>query len=64
MSEGFKCDSELLHPQDGVIFVLNQGVRLERPVAKALEAKEASSVQRQKHSARTSAQEFHSDFLT
>ena len=39
MSDGFRCVSELLKPHDGVLFVLSQGVGVERPVVKALEAK-------------------------
>ena len=40
MFDGFLCDSELLRPQHGVLFVLSQGVGVERPVAIALETKE------------------------
>jgi hypothetical protein len=40
MFHGFLCDSELLKPQDGFLFVLSQGVGVERTVAIALEAKE------------------------
>lgn len=41
----FLCDSGLLKPQDGVLFVLSQGVGVERPVAIALEAKEGLQLQ-------------------
>lgn len=60
-SDRFSCDFELLKPQDCVLFVLSQEVGEESPLAKALAA---SSVLRQKHTARTSVQEVRSDFLT
>ena len=40
MFDEFLCDSEPLKPEVGVLFVLSQGVGVERPVAIALEAKE------------------------
>ena len=45
MFDGFLCESELLKPEDGALFVLSQGVGVERPVAIALEAKEGLQLQ-------------------